>query len=189
MQPVGPLRQFVEKIETASALDGAAELIQRAGRAVLGNGSARRVLTGVPIGHPLHSALVAVPIGSWVSASVLDLSAGNRVAARKLTAFGCLAALPTAASGAADWLNTTGPERRVGLVHAALNDLALAIYLASWRARRHGNHHRGAAAALIGSGVLAASGWLGGHLAYSRGVGVDVPQAPNPTEPNAPHEA
>lgn len=189
MQPDGRLRQIVEQIEQASALDGAAEAIQRAGRSVLGNGAARRVLTGAPIGHPLHAALVAMPIGSWVSASVLDLGAGNRDAARKLIAFGCLAALPTAAAGAADWLDTTGPERRVGLVHAVLNDLALTIYLASWRSRRRGHHLSGAAAALIGSGVLAASGWLGGHLAYSRGVGVEVPHAPNAAAPHAPREA
>jgi uncharacterized membrane protein len=179
MQPDGALRQVVDQIEQARALDGVAEAIQRAGRSVLGNGLARRVLTGAPLGHPLHPALVAVPIGSWVSASVLDLTAGDRAAARRLIGFGCLAALPTAAAGAADWLGTTGPERRVGLVHAALNDLALTIYAVSWRSRRHGRNGTGAAIALIGSGVLAASGWLGGYLAYSRGVGVEVPHPPD----------
>jgi uncharacterized membrane protein len=189
MQPDGPLRQLADQIEHAKALDGAAEAIQRAGRSVLGNGPVRSVLTGVPIGHPLHPALVALPIGSWVSASVLDLSAGDRAAARRLIAFGCLTALPTAAAGAADWLDTTGPDRRVGLVHAALNDLALAVYLASWRSRRRGHHLTGAAAALIGLGVLAASGWLGGHLAYSRGVGVETSHAPHVTTHHTRHEA
>jgi uncharacterized membrane protein len=179
MQPFGPLRQIVDQIEHADVLDGTAEAIQRAGRAVLGNGPVRRLLTGVPIGHPLHPALVAVPIGSWLSASVLDLTGGDRTAARRLIAFGCLTALPTAAAGAADWLDTAGPERRVGLVHAALNDLALVIYLMSWRSRRRGHRSSGAALALIGTGALAASGWLGGHLAYSRGVGVELPAVPD----------
>jgi uncharacterized membrane protein len=178
MQPDGPLRHLVDQIEHATALDGVGEAIQRVGRTVIGGGPARRVLTGAPLGHPVHPALVAVPIGSWVSASVLDLSGGDRAAARRLVAFGCLSALPAAAAGAADWLDTTGPDRRVGLVHAALNDLALAVYLASWRSRRRGHHLTGVAAALLGSGVLAASGWLGGHLAFSRGVGVDRPRAP-----------
>jgi uncharacterized membrane protein len=177
MQPDGPLRQVVARIEQAEFLDGAAEAIQRVGRSVVGDGSARRVLSGMPLGHPLHPALVAVPIGSWMSASMLDLTAGNRAAARRLIGFGCLAALPTAAAGAVDWLETTGPDRRTGLTHAALNDLALTIYLASWRSRRHGHNVTGVALALAGSGVLAASGWLGGHLAYSRGVGVETPQA------------
>lgn len=178
MQSDGPCPQLVDNIERAKSLDGTADAIQRAGRAVLGDGSARRLLTGVPIGHPLHPALVAVPIGSWLSASLLDLTAGNRAAARRLVGFGCLAALPTAAAGAADWFETAGPERRVGLIHAGLNDLALTIYTASWLSRRRGRNVTGAVLALAGSGVLAAGGWLGGHLAYSRGVGVDMEHTP-----------
>ena len=181
MQPEGLLRQLVDQIEQAKSLDSASEAIQRAGRSVLGSGAARRVLIGKPIGHPLHPLLVPLPIGSWLSASLLDLTGGDRTAARRLIAFGCLSALPTAAAGAADWLDTTGAERRVGLVHAALNDLALMVYLMSWRSRRHGRRTVGAALALIGSGTLVASGWLGGHLAYSRGVGVETPAAPELT--------
>ena len=189
MQPDGPLRQVVDRIERAEFLDGAAETIQRLGRSVVGDGKARRMLSGTPLGHPLHPALVAVPIGSWLSASMLDLTAGNRAAARRLIGFGCLAALPTAAAGAVDWLETSGPDRRIGLAHAALNDLALTIYLASWRARRHGHSVSGVGLALAGSGVLAAGGWLGGHLAYSRGIGVERPPAsevnPIPTQPDS----
>jgi uncharacterized membrane protein len=177
MQPDRPCPEIVHTIEQAQGLDGAAEAIQRAGRSVLGTGSVRRVLSGAPIGHPLHPALVAVPIGAWLSASMLDLTPGNRAAARRLIGFGCLAALPTAVAGTADWLDTTGADRRVGLVHAGLNDLALTIYLTSWRSRRHGHHASGAVLALAGSGVLAAAGWLGAHLAYSRGVGVTVQHA------------
>jgi uncharacterized membrane protein len=189
MQPDSPWPEIVHKIEQDKRLDGAAEAIQRAGRSVLGDGSARRVLSGVPIGHPLHPALVAVPMGAWLSASMLDLTPGNRAAARRLVGFGCLAALPTAAAGASDWLDTTGPDRRVGLVHAGLNDLALTIYLASWRSRRHGHHVTGALLALAGSGVLAASGWLGGHLAYSRGVGVELHDATSVDAHPAPDDA
>jgi uncharacterized membrane protein len=189
MQPDSPLRQVVERIERAEFLDGAAEAIQRVGRRLVGDGSARRVLSGLPLGHPLHPALVAVPIGSWMSASMLDLTAGNRAAARRLIGFGCLAALPTAAAGAVDWLETTGPDRRIGLAHAALNDLALTIYLASWQSRRHGHNVTGVALALTGSGVLSASGWLGGHLAYSRGVGVQRPHTSTANALHAPPEA
>ncbi len=188
MQPEGPLRQVVESIEQAEFLDGPAAAIQRVARSVLGDASARRVLSGAPVGHPVHPALVAVPIGAWVSASMLDLTGGNRAAARSLIGFGCLAALPTAAAGAVDWLETTGPDRRVGLAHAALNDLALTIYLASWRSRRRGRHRKGVMLALAGSGVLAAGGWLGGHLAYTRGIGVQPPDASGVDELPAPPE-
>ena len=176
-----PRPEIVEKIQHEERLDGAAEAIQRAGGSVLASdSSARRILTGVPLGHPLHPALVAVPIGAWLSASVLDLTAGNRAAARRLVGFGCLAAAPTAAAGLADWLETTGPARRVGLVHAGLNNVALSIYLTSWRSRRKGHNLTGAALALAGSTVLAAGGWLGAHLAYSLRVGVEP-------EPDAAH--
>jgi nitrite reductase/ring-hydroxylating ferredoxin subunit/uncharacterized membrane protein len=124
----------------------------------------------------LHPALVAVPIGAWVGASWLDLTAGKsgRKAASRLVALGIVAAGPTALAGASDWLDTLEGERRVGFVHAMGNDVALGLYIASWLARRRGRHLRGTALALAGGGVLGVSGWLGGHLAYALGVGVDT---------------
>lgn len=168
------LNAIVTRIEGTKALDAAADPIQGAARSALRSDRVRAVLAGEPLGHRLHPALVTVPIGSWLSASVLDLTAGNRAAARRLIGFGCLAALPTAAAGARDWLDTTGGDRRTGLVHALLNDVALTLYFRSWRARRHGHGVQGVLLSLVGSCVLAAAGWLGGHLAYSRGVGVEV---------------
>jgi nitrite reductase/ring-hydroxylating ferredoxin subunit/uncharacterized membrane protein len=117
--------------------------------------------------------LVAVPIGAWVSSAVFDAT-GNGPAARRLIGLGCLAAVPAAASGANDWITTTGAERRVGLVHAALNDTAVLTYWLSWRARRRGKRAKGVALSLAGAGFLSAAGWLGGHLAYAQGVGVDT---------------
>jgi nitrite reductase/ring-hydroxylating ferredoxin subunit/uncharacterized membrane protein len=114
-----------------------------------------------------------MPIGAWVSAAVLD-GTGNTTAARRLVGLGCLAALPAAAAGANDWSTTDGAERRVGFVHALLNDAALTSYWLSWRARRRGNHTKGVALSLVGVGFLGAGGWLGGHLAYAQGVGVDT---------------
>ncbi len=43
-----------------------------------------------------------------------------------------MAAVPTAAAVLNDWSDTSGPETRVGLVHAALNTTALSLYLAVW---------------------------------------------------------
>jgi nitrite reductase/ring-hydroxylating ferredoxin subunit/uncharacterized membrane protein len=120
--------------------------------------------------------LVTVPIGAWTSVSVLDFFGGKaaRGAAQKLVAFGALAALPTAATGASDWSDTLGAERRVGLVHALGNYAALGIYGLSYLARRRGRHQRGKVLALAGAGLLAATGYLGGHLSYAYGVGVDT---------------
>lgn len=69
-------------------------------------------------------------------------------------------------------MNTDGAERRVGLVHAALTAAALSLYGASWLVRGRGR--RGMSLAIAGAGLLGAGGWLGGHLAYALGVGVDT---------------
>ncbi len=167
------LETVAQRVERADTLDPLAARVQSwLGKAVPA-GPARDVLRGKPLGHPLHPALVTVPIGAWASAIVFDLL-GDDAGARRLTAVGCLAALPTALSGGADWLSTDGEQRRVGIVHAMLNDVALTCYTLSWRARRRGERSRGVRLSLVGGAVLAAGGWLGGHLAYSLGVGVDT---------------
>ena len=47
-------------------------------------------LHGTWLGHPLHPALVAIPVGSWSAATYLDLLGGNRhrEAARRLVGMG-----------------------------------------------------------------------------------------------------
>jgi nitrite reductase/ring-hydroxylating ferredoxin subunit len=53
------------------------------------------------------------------------------------------------------------------------NVAALGLYVASYAARRREDHGRGIALGLAGAGALAVGGHLGGHLSYSRAVGVD----------------
>jgi uncharacterized membrane protein len=166
------LQTLADRIEHADMLDDVATKVQELIRRALPP-AAEQMLRGEPLGHPLHPALIALPIGAWTSASVLDL-VGERSAASKLTAVGCLTALPTVAAGSADWATTTGASRRTGFVHAAVNDAALMTYLMSWRARRRGHWVRGAMMSLVGGGLLGLGGWLGGHLSYSQGVGVDT---------------
>ena len=164
---------LAHRIEQAEGLDRPAGLVgDTAGRAISSPGL-RQVLSGSWLGHPLHPALVALPIGCWGAATLMDLT-GERRAARKLVALGLLSAGPTAASGLSDWLDTSGAERRVGLVHMAANTAAAALYLASWRARRRNRHLGGAALGLVGMALAGAGGWLGGHLSYALGVGVDT---------------
>lgn len=163
-------------IENAAILDRPAGAIAGAVGKVLQPGRVKDALSGTPLGHPAHPALIAVPIGSWLAASWLDLVGGraSRDAARKLVALGVVAAVPTALTGASDWSDTSGAERRVGLVHAFANSAGLSLYVASWRARAQGRQAKGAGLALAGAGVVGFGGWLGGHLAYALGVGVDT---------------
>src|SRR6478672_10324327 len=167
------LTRAVDRVERFDKLDDVAEfLVSRLGKFVP-SGPVEDLLSGTPLGHPAHPMLVAVPIGAWSTASVLDVTDGDARTTRAVVATGTLAAVPAAATGFADWLTTAGPERRVGLVHAAVNSGALALQVASWSARRR-SRLRGAGLSALALGLTAASGWLGGHLAYALGVDVDT---------------
>lgn len=164
----------VRRVESMSALDRPAGAIASIISSVLPEGTVKDAASGTWLGHPLHPLLVSVPIGAWSSASVLDLtSVHSSKAARRLVGLGLLAAIPTAAAGGSDWVDTTGAERRVGLVHAVGAWVSIGCYAASWRARRRGTVG-GKALALAGAGVLAVTGYLGGHLTYVYGLGVDT---------------
>jgi nitrite reductase/ring-hydroxylating ferredoxin subunit/uncharacterized membrane protein len=156
-------------------------------QAVLPPGPVKDALHGRWLGHPVHPLLVAVPIGLWSGASLLDLTPGDtRSAARRLVGAGVLSVLPTAAAGWADWseLGAFQRPKRVGLVHAAANNVTALVYAASWLARRRGDESRGRGLALLGLVGLGVGGYLGGHLAYSQGVGVDR----NADEPPKPRD-
>jgi nitrite reductase/ring-hydroxylating ferredoxin subunit len=53
------------------------------------------------------------------------------------------------------------------------NSTALALYAASLRNRRRGRRRRGVALGLAGLGALTGGGYLGSHLSYRFGQGVD----------------
>lgn len=167
------IEKLTQGVETASAFDRPAHGLAAALRRVVRPGPVEDALTGTMLGHPLHPVLIAFPIGSWSAATVLDIVRADRDARRMLVGLGVLAALPTAAAGASDWLTTTGAARRLGLAHAASNSGALALETVSWLARRQGRHGKGAMLSLAATGLLGAGIWLGEYLAYGLGVGVD----------------
>jgi nitrite reductase/ring-hydroxylating ferredoxin subunit/uncharacterized membrane protein len=170
------LHALTERLEGAAVLDPAESIAKRV-RGAFEPGTVKDLLSGRPLGHALHPLLTDVVIGSWTSATILDLIGGaqSRPAAERLIGVGIAASLPTAVSGATDWADTTvssAPVRRVGAIHAVLNVGALALYGASLAARRNGSRGKGVLLGLAGASVLGASGHLGGHLSYVRGVGV-----------------
>ena len=181
MRSLKPLDATVEAVEQATWLDPAVQATKTAVDAGLKpSPTVRDLLHGVWFGHPLHPALIIVPLGSWVSATVLDFLPGRRDAAQTLTGLGVLASLPTAAAGFADWTDLHPRQQRSGLVHAAFNTVALGLQYASWRARRQGRQARGVAYSVTALSLGGASAYLGGHLSYRQGAGV------NHAEP-APH--
>src|SRR3954447_14629882 len=121
-----PLHDAVEAIESASTLDGPGEKIGKFARDTIPKGPVKDALAGTWLGHALHPMLTDVVIGSFTSATLLDLLGGDEdgTAARRLIGVGIAAYAPTALTGVNDWADAepTDPSvRRVGLVHAGTN--------------------------------------------------------------------
>ena len=169
------LRRFPTVIEGFSFLDPPSKAVAGLVSKAVPPGRVKDLLSGTWLGHTLHPLLTDLPIGFWTSAWMLDLVGGKRSeeAARRLVGLGILTAVPTAATGASDWADTTGGERRVGLVHAAANAAALGAFVASYLHRRRGNRARGIAWGWVGAASATTGGHLGGHLIEALGVGVD----------------
>jgi nitrite reductase/ring-hydroxylating ferredoxin subunit/uncharacterized membrane protein len=168
--------RFIEDAEQAQQLDQLADQIQGVLHTAVEQGgpAARRLkdwLHGVWLGHPLHPALTDVPLGAWTAGVLLDV-VGARESADAAMTIGVLAAVPTALAGAADWSDTDGSARRVGLVHALLNTAGLGCVIASLFARRNDNRALGVGLSTLGLSIASFSAWLGGSLVYGRGIGV-----------------
>jgi nitrite reductase/ring-hydroxylating ferredoxin subunit/uncharacterized membrane protein len=163
------------RLERLNFLDAPAGLLQRGMRAAVPQGTAKDVLSGTWLGHPVHPPLTDIVIGSWTSAWLLDAVGGtkSRPASQLLLGSGIVAALPTAAAGLSDWAELRGGTRRVGFVHALGNVTALTLQILSLRARRRGDHRSGVGLSTLAMTVGGASAWLGGHLSFGRGVGVN----------------
>jgi nitrite reductase/ring-hydroxylating ferredoxin subunit len=174
---LSPLEPLVRGIESAALLDPAATAIGRVLQRILPPGRLKDAVSGTWLGHALHPMLTDVVIGSFTSASAVDLLAGEdgHVASERLIMLGIAAYGPTAFSGASDWVDGSvdAGVRRVGIVHAGGNLIALTLYTASLVARRRGAHCRGKLLGGAGASVLMVGGFLGGHLALRRGIGPD----------------
>ncbi|WP_099184843.1 Rieske 2Fe-2S domain-containing protein [Mycobacterium kansasii] len=173
-----PPRPLVDAFERARVLDAPAQSIAKRVRQLLAQPRLKQAISGTWLGHPVHPPLPDVVIGSFLSASLLDVIAPHSggTAARRLISVGITATLPTALTGISDWADTELSDervRRVGLVHAELNSVALLLYTASLRARRRDRRLSGMLLAFAGATVLGFSGYLGGHMSYMRGIGVN----------------
>ena len=164
---------MIERVEGSELLSRLSGSARRPAAALLEGKRFRNVLSGSWLGHPVHPALVALPLGMWSAALVADLT-GDAESARRLTVAGLAGALPASATGLSDWLDTAGAEQRVGLLHMGVNVVATTIVGAGLLLRRSRRQRAGVAFGAAGLVVAAFGGWLGGHLAYALGVGVDT---------------
>jgi nitrite reductase/ring-hydroxylating ferredoxin subunit/uncharacterized membrane protein len=188
----------VGRLEEAAGLDRVVNPVQRAVR-LLPPGRLRDTLHGVWLGHPLHPALVQVPLGAWLSAAVLDVwqsvdgwraarghcgapgplgtpgradEAGR--AARRLVALGAFAAVPAALAGWVDWSEQHEQQMRVGVVHALAVEVAESLYIASLAV---GSPQRARLLRFAGLGAVSAGGLLGGHIAFRQAGGANHAEA------------
>ena len=144
-------------------------------------------------GHPIHTMLVAFPLGLLLTAVAFDLiylvSDEPRWAEMSwyLIAAGIISGLAAAVPGWIDWFGIPRGTRarRIGLIHGAGNVVVLGLFILSWLLRRGvigAPSTEAIVAGLLGAGLLAVTGWLGGELVGRLGVGVDEgahPDAPS----------
>jgi len=166
----GRYTRFLGSLEDATTLDAAVEAAEPLASRLMSRDRIRAFVRGETTGIPLHVILTDGPFGAWWSAVFLDLFHGedSRSSARRLVGLGVVAAVPTALSGWATWSEKDTAIKRVGIVHAAANAAATAVYAASWAARSRGRHELGVGLARAGAVLLLVSGFLGGHLSSDR---------------------
>lgn len=173
-----PPDSIADRLDSASLLDAPARAIGRVVRGAIPDGAPKTALSGRWLGHALHPVLTDLPIGTFTSALVLDLLGGRDAedAADKLVAVGLATTPGTILTGWSDWADAeqaNAGARRSGVVHAVLNATAVGFMAASYAARKRGDRGRGKRLTLVGMSLLSGGGWLGGHLSYNLGVGVD----------------
>jgi len=170
--------ELADRLAELEPLDGVAEPLAKQVRNLLPGGAVKDILSGTFLGHALHPLLQLAPLGTWTSAVILDLIGGDdgESSADLLIGTGLLATVPTVVTGWSDYADTTVASdrvRRIGILHAAANVTGATLFGASLLARGRGARGRGKLLAMAGMGAVSAGGWLGGHLSYAEGVGVD----------------
>lgn len=131
------------------------------------------------LGRPLHPYVVAVPTVAWLTAAYFDRRAARgdvaaRARADRALRIGVAGAVVAAATGQAQFLDTAGVARRETTVHAALNNVALGLQVASLSARKRGRRGLGRALSLAAVSGLPISAAIGVDVASKLGKGFGI---------------
>ena len=136
-------------------------------------------------GHPIHPMLIPFPFAFLFGSALVDTWAratGRREwfrTANHLNTLGIWSALVAAVPGLIDYLFAVPPNSSASdraTKHALTNVSALGLFAIAHRGG--GNDYEPPAAwsvgaKLVGAGLLAAGGWMGGTLVYRNQIGVD----------------
>jgi len=177
-----PVERLVRTLGDQESLDPLATPLQEALRSLFASAGvagreAKNFLHGSALGHPLHPALIELPVGAWTLAAILDALelAGlrrNRGFADTAIKIGLVGAIGAAVAGATDWSETDGRAKRIGLAHGVMNLTATGLYALSLLVRRR-SRTKGIALSMTAFGLAMSSAYLGGHLSYGEQIGVD----------------
>jgi uncharacterized membrane protein len=144
-------------------------------------------------GHPIHPILTPYPIAFFTGALICDvisIFSGSVLWPKMsvvLIGFGIVGALLAAVFGFVDYL--TAPmsvdAKKTATTHMLVNLTTIVIFIAAFFVRFIGGPPvLGYVLTVGGNIVLLVGGYLGGHLAYHYGVGVNADVAP-PSRPSA----
>lgn len=136
-------------------------------------------LNGVWLGHALHPVLINIPLGSWTATLLFDLEwlsnpdESNARAADATLWLGLVGAVGSAVTGLTNWVDTDGPDQRLGMLHGLLNGSITVLNLSSAFLRLSGLRRTAITLATLAYATSLYSAYLGGELAYSSGVNVN----------------
>jgi nitrite reductase/ring-hydroxylating ferredoxin subunit/uncharacterized membrane protein len=125
---------------------------------------------GTWLGHPLHSAITDIPIGTLLIVVVFDVL-DQRVAADVALLVTGLFMLAAAVSGAADYVDTDGTARTRASLHSTLMVVGLVLVLVSLVLRATGPVDRALPIALsiVAFVIVTAGAFVGGDVVYVLG--------------------
>ncbi len=142
------------------------------------------ILQGKWLGHPLHPAIVHIPLGGWVAALMIDVAisagwthGGPHRLALYCVVIGLIVAVIAVPPGLADWLGIKKekPAWKLGVIHLALNGAATAVWVLNAILRLRAD---AAVTPLIlvtsvlGTLLVLAGGYIGALMVFDHGVSV-----------------
>ncbi|HVU36084.1 MAG TPA: DUF2231 domain-containing protein [Opitutaceae bacterium] len=145
------------------------------------------ILQGKWLGHPLHPAIVHVPVGTWIMALVLDLVAHGRTVSQTVpdlalacVILGLAGALLAVPAGIADWapIKKERPAWKLGLYHLVLNLLGALVWAANlglrWKALATAEPVTTAVlvTSIVGAALIVVGGYLGSLMVFDQGTSV-----------------
>src|SRR5215211_2605652 len=157
------------------------------------SGRPNAILHGLP-GHPVHPPLTDATIGMFTFAAALAVigyagaveSAAGKACWLALIG-GLIVAVPTAATGFADWvaLEWGSPRWRAATIHLTAMVTAVALFaVAAWL--QHAGYDHGDVTlgglifSVLGFLALTVGGWFGGSVVFVHGVRVVGGDQPEP---------